>query len=580
MTDCGALIMSEDIQDFIAEYNPQILSEAEGADDACAIRVNQNWLIAYADVEGIYRMDVGELGYYTIPKLYGLMDTTSLDASGITSTLNQPFLNLRGQGVLIGFIDTGIDYTLDIFKFNAMTSKIAAIWDQTIQTPPDRRPEEEVQLRQQLEGNFPYGTIYTGSQINRALELEASGGNPYDLVPSRDEDGHGTYIAGVAAGAQSGDFMGAAPESEIVMVKLKPAKQYLREYFLINDEAAAFQENDIMTGVQFLSGYANVRNLPLVICFSLGTGSGPRTGATPLANVLNSAAKRLNTVVAACMGNEANNRTHVSGVAQSDTVPETIEINVGRGEKGFVMELWANTLDVLSVSITSPSGESVPRIPARVGNSNIFRFLLENSEVNVDYKIVEPVSGYEVVFMRFITPAEGIWRINVFSLTNITGSYNAWLPIKAFMNDDTYFFQSTPDTTLTEPSADSWIISVAAYDHVSGASFIESGRGFTAEGRVKPDISAPGVNVYGPKVNGGYTYRSGTSVSAAHVAGAAALLLTWGVYYGNAPLMGTSDVKYILIRGAVRDNAITYPNNIWGYGKMDLMNSLVQMRVT
>lgn len=580
MADCNSLIMSEEVEDFIVEYNPAIYNIAQSGENSCAVRVNQNWMVAYGASEGMYRMDVGDLGYYTIPKLFGLMDTTSLDASGITSTLNQPFLNIRGQGVLIGFIDTGIDYMLDIFKFRSGMSKIAAIWDQTIQTPEDERTEEEIKLRQELEGNFPFGTIYTGREINVALDQAAAGGNPYEIVPSRDEIGHGTYLAGVAAGAPSEDFMGAAPESEIVMVKLKPAKHYLRDYFLINSEAVAFQENDIMMGVQFLAGYANVRNLPLVICFSLGTGSGPRTGATPLSSLLNVAAKRLNMVVAVCMGNEANNRTHVSGTAQSDTVPSTIEVNVGREEKGFVMELWASTLDVLSVSITSPSGETIPRIPARVGNSNIFQFLLENSEVNVDYKIVDPVSGFEIVFIRFIRPAEGVWRINVYSLTNISGRYNAWLPIKAFMNSDTYFFQSTPDTTLTEPSADSWVISVAAYDHVTGASYIESGRGYTADGRVKPDITAPGVNVYGPKLNGGYTYRSGTSVATALVAGAAALLLTWGVFYENAPLMGTSDVKYILIRGAVRDAAIAYPNNIWGYGKMDLMNSLVQMRVT
>lgn len=580
MADCNSLIVSEEVEDFIVEYNPTIFNLAQSGENSCAVRVNQNWMVAYGVSEGLYRMDVGDLGYYNIPKLFGLMDTTSLDASGITSTLNQPFLNIRGQGVLIGFIDTGIDYMLDIFKFRSGMSKIAAIWDQTIQTPENERTDEEIRLRQELEGNFPFGTIYTGSEIDAAMDRAAAGGDPYELVPSRDEIGHGTYLAGVAAGAESEDFMGAAPESEIVMVKLKPAKQYLRDYFLINNDATAFQENDIMMGVQFLAGYANLRNLPMVICFSLGTGSGPRNGATPLSSLLNVAAKRLNMVVAVCMGNEANSRAHVSGTAQSNTVPSTIEVNVGREEKGFVMELWASTMDVLSVSITSPSGETIPRIPARVGSSNIFRFLLENSEVNVDYKIVDPVSGFEIVFIRFIQPAEGVWRINVYSLTNIIGTYNAWLPIKAFMNSDTYFFQSTPDTTLTEPSADSWVISVAAYDHVTGASYIESGRGYTADGRVKPDIAAPGVNVYGPRLNGGYTYRSGTSIATALVAGAAALLLTWGVYYENAPLMGTSDVKYILIRGAVRDSAIAYPNNIWGYGKIDLMNSLVQMRVT
>lgn len=280
------------------------------------------------------------------------------------------------------------------------------------------------------------------------------------------------------------------------------------------------------------------------------------------------------------MGNEANNRTHVSGVAASNTEGSQIEISVGSNEKGFVLEIWADSLDVLSVSITSPSGENIPRIPARLGSSSIFNFLLEQSQVSVDYRVVETVSGYEVIFMRFINPAEGIWKIDVYSLTNIVGSYNAWLPLKQFMTGDTFFLQSDPSTTLTEPSAAERVISVGAYNHVTGASYISSGRGYTANNLVKPDFVAPGVDVYGVKAGGGYTRRTGTSVAAAHAAGAAALLLTWGVYYKNLPYMGTSEVKSMLIRGAVRDNNILYPDNVYGYGKLNAIEAFIRMRIT
>ena len=305
-----------------------------------------------------------------------------------------------------------------------------------------------------------------------------------------------------------------------------------------------------------------------------------------MASMLSLVAIRTNVVVVSCMGNEAAGRTHISGEALSSVSPYTIELNVGKKEKGFSMEIWANTLDVLSVSVISPSGESVPRLSARTGMTNVLKFIFENSQVEVDYRVVDTLSGYEVIFFRFINPAQGVWKINVYSLTNIKGSFNGWLPINNFLQSDTFFLNSTPDTTLTEPAAESRIISIASYNHLTGAISIESGRGYSADNVVKPELAAPGVNVYGPRTGGGYTYRSGTSIAAAHAAGAAALLLTWGVYYGNAKYLGTNDVKYILIRGAVRDESVTssgseeFPNNIWGYGRLNLINSFLELRVT
>lgn len=557
MPDCSALIVSEEARDFIIEYNSRFFEEIANIESICLHCINDTWCLLYTDYPESMEVSVGE-GYYSIPKLYGLMDTTSFDASGITATLNQPFLNVRGQGVLIGFVDTGIDYLREEFQVSGGRTKIAAIWDQTIQQ------ESYEQISQEGMEPLRYGTLYTRENINTALELQRNGGNPYSVVPSRDTNGHGTFLAGVAAASPTAEYMGAAPDSEILMVKLKPAKRYLRDFYLINEQAEAYSETDLMTGVRFLQYYALRERKPLVICVGLGCSSGSRTGAMPLSDLLNSMARQVNTVVVTCMGNEANSRTHISGVAASDVVPSSIEINVGSNERGFALEIWADSLDILSVSLTSPSGENIPRIPARLDSSSIFNFLLEQSQISVDYRVVESISGYEVIFIRFINPAQGIWKVNVYSLTNIAGRYNAWLPLKEFMTGDTFFLQSNPETTLTEPSAAERVISVGAYNHTTGASYIASGRGYTANNLVKPDFVAPGVDVYGVRAGGGYTRKTGTSVSAAHAAGAAALLLTWGVYYGNLPYMGTSEVKSILIRGAVRDDNMVYPNNIYG----------------
>lgn len=568
MPDCSSLIVSEETGDYIIEYNSLYFEQIQRQDGVCISCINDTWCILYTNYPGSRNINIQQ-GYYSVPKLYGLMDTTSFDASGITATLNQPLLNVRGQGVLIGFLDTGIDYLREDFKASGGRTRIAAVWDQTIQSvnyeeDTGEAAGTEQYDREQVQGMVQYGTVYTREDINAALAAEREGQNPYDIVPSRDENGHGTFLAGVAAASETADYIGAAPEAEILMVKLKPAKKYLRDFYLLPERVEAYSETDMMMGVRFLQQYAIREKKPLVICVGLGTASGSRTGALPFADLLNTLARQVNTVVVTCTGNEANNRTHTSGLAVSDTEPSEIEITVGADERGFVMEIWAESLDILSVAITSPSGERISRIPARIDTGGVYNFLLERSQVAVNYRVVESASGYEVIFMRFINPAQGIWKIHVYSLTNIVGRYNAWLPLKQFLSGDTYFLNSNPSTTLTEPGAAERVISVGAYNHITDASYVASGRGYTATGLVKPDFVAPGVDVYGVRAGGGYTTRTGTSVAAAHAAGAAALLLTWGVTDGNLPYMGTNEVKSVLIRGAKRENNTVYPNNIYG----------------
>lgn len=582
MPDCSSLIVSEETGDYIIEYNSLYFEQIQRQDGVCISCINDTWCILYTNYPGSRNINIQQ-GYYSVPKLYGLMDTTSFDASGITATLNQPLLNVRGQGVLIGFLDTGIDYLREDFKASGGRTRIAAVWDQTIQSvnyeeDTGEAAGTEQYDREQVQGMVQYGTVYTREDINAALAAEREGQNPYDIVPSRDENGHGTFLAGVVAASETADYIGAAPEAEILMVKLKPAKKYLRDFYLLPERVEAYSETDMMMGVRFLQQYAIREKKPLVICVGLGTASGSRTGALPFADLLNTLARQVNTVVVTCTGNEANNRTHTSGLAVSDTEPSEIEITVGADERGFVMEIWAESLDILSVAITSPSGERISRIPARIDTGGVYNFLLERSQVAVNYRVVESASGYEVIFMRFINPAQGIWKIHVYSLTNIVGRYNAWLPLKQFLSGDTYFLNSNPSTTLTEPGAAERVISVGAYNHITDASYAASGRGYTATGLVKPDFVAPGVDVYGVRAGGGYTTRTGTSVAAAHAAGAAALLLTWGVTDGNLPYMGTNEVKSVLIRGAKRENNTVYPNNIYGYGKMDVIEAFYKLR--
>lgn len=589
MNECQSLILSEDAKDYIIRYNSDAYRQLAGVKEACVQCIDETWCIAHTSGNTDIDRLISDSGYYSIPKLYGLMqsDSSNYDESGITSTLNQSNLNVRGQGVIIGFIDTGIDYTLDIFMYARNRSKILAIWDQTIQEEQAGNETISGENTGQVDsdysyltsmGIFNYGKVYETDVINNALEKMSAGESPYKYVPSVDDNGHGTFMAGIAAGSQTKAFMGAAPDAQLVVVKLKQAKQYLRDYYLIRNDIDAYEESDIMAGIRFLRYIALKENKPLVICLGVGTASGSRMGLTPLASMLNSMALRNNVVVVTPVGNEGNARTHISGRA-ADEDNSWMDISVGDNVEGFSLEIWADTFDILSVSFVSPSGQVIPRILVRVGQSSEFRFLLENTTVSIDYRIAETVSGYEVIFIRFLTPSEGVWQIRAYSIAGISGEFNAWLQLKDFIKGEVFFLRSEPDTTLTEPSAAFSPISVGAYNHITGGIAVDSGRGYTSDDRVKPDIVAPGVNVYGPAVGGGFILKSGTSISAAHTAGAAALFLTWGVYYGNDILMTNSKIKTILIRGATRDTDRRYPDNVWGYGKLNVIESFLQLRL-
>ena len=417
-----------------------------------------------------------------------------------------------------------------------------------------------------------YGTEYTTEDINRAL----SGDNPFDIVRSRDETGHGTFLAGVAAGSESveNDFIGAAPEAMIAVVKLKQAKQYLRDYYFVDSDVIAYQENDIMAGIRYLEILASRNDRPLVICLGVGTNQGAHSGDSYLETVINELSGNTGRCVVVPTGNEGNARHHYQGTA-NEAVEQNVEIRVDRS---FVLELWGNAPDLLSIAIISPTGEVVPRIPARIGRSDVLTFLFESTVIYVDYRIVEQRSGAQLIFMRFENPTPGIWKIQVLGENLITGIFHMWLPITAFVGENTFFLNPEPNVTLTSPSPAARAVVTGGYNSLNGTFFIESGRGFTRSTTIKPDIVSPSVNVYGPSLNGGYQMRTGTSVGAALTTGAAAQLFQWGIINGNQTDMNSVDMKNFLIRGAQRSRDITYPDRQWGWGKVDVYTALDILR--
>lgn len=404
---CDFDITKENIYDYIIEDTPGADEAIKALSGICSQRADSQWIIAHGELPDNRQLNISSLGYFTIPKLYGLMegdaDISALDEIGALRVLGQDNLQADGSNVLIGYVDTGIDYLNDVFKDRLGNTRIQAIWDQTDRTETD------------VANTYAhFGRVYEKDEIDRAIEADNNGENPYSYVAQRDTSGHGTLMASISAGSYTDGYVGVAPGAELLVVKLKQSKQYLRDFFLIKDDVPAFEESDIMLALRFLEDYAIRLGKPLIIIFGLGSANGSRTGASPLAEMMENLTKKPNISVITCMGNEANNKCHYKGTVMSALVPDVMEINVDGTGKGFTMEIWADSLDILSVSIESPSGEYVPRIPARMGASMEYTFLYEGSTVTVDYQITENVAGMEVIFVRLKTPVEGTWKFYIY----------------------------------------------------------------------------------------------------------------------------------------------------------------------
>lgn len=561
--DCGEQIISEDYADFIFEFGqiPESLSSIPGS---CYNVIDNILAILYVPISQLPDNLIEEYSYSIFPSCYGLLDIGSLDDSGVTQIQRSPYLNLTGRDVLVGIIDTGIEYTHQAFKNPDGTTRIVSIWDQTINTG-NSRPAD-----------FHYGTEYTQDQINLAL----ASADPLSIVPSTDTNGHGTELAGIAAGNrnEAERFSGVAPNSQIVVVKLKPAKRQLKEFFFIPPEAECFQENDIMLGIEYLISVANRLQRPISICIGVGTSQGPHDARSALNNYVTTIADQNGVGITIAAGNEGNTSHHYSGIVDIATGYNTVELRVGPNNSGFSMELWGSSPNIFSIDVLSPTGQYIPRIPARLKETREINFIFENTKLFIDYELVEARTGNELILIRFQTPMEGIWRFRVYSAINIEPRFNIWLPMRRFLGEDTYFMEPDPYYTLTNPANTFTPIIATSYNHVNQSLAIDASRGYTVTDIVSPTLAAPGVDVIVPTLNNRYTVNSGTSIAAGFTTGVAALLLEWGIVNGNQPQLDTLQMKNFLIRGAKRDRNITYPNREWGYGILDLFGAFASLQ--
>lgn len=561
--NCGNHIISEDYADFIADYKLSSTEELSGS-EICYIKIDSLFTAVYIPNALVPTQSLDAYGYKVFVRLLGLMDEQSLEASGVARLRNIPGLGLRGNNVLIGIVDTGIDYTHKAFIRADGTSKIVSIWDQTIQSvnPPE---------------GLLYGTEYTRDQINAAL----GSNDPGSIVPSNDTIGHGTFLAGVVSGNPDSrnNFSGVVPDAEIAVVKLKPAKRRLRDFYKISYDAVCYQENDIMLGVKYLLDTAAKYNMPISICIGLGTSQGAHDEEGSLGTYLSTVAQMNGVSVCIAAGNEGNSRHHYESIMLPQVNKETVELNVGPEETGLFMEIWGDYPNTFGIDMISPTGEYVPVIKPRIGERREISFIFESTITNIYFQLVGSRSGAQLVIIRFQNPTEGIWRIGIHKMNQtLPLNFYIWLPISAFITEETYFVRSSPYTTLTSPGNVSLPIVVTAYDTSNSSLYLNASRGFTRTGKIAPSFAAPGVNVIGPATGDRYVTMSGTSVAAAHTAGIAAMLLEWGIIKGNVESLDGTDIKNLLIRGARRESGRTYPSREWGYGILDIFRVYENLR--
>lgn len=517
----------------LSEEYPQILVR-ELLNEYAILQVPENLVDVVAQAP--------EVEFVEKPKRLFFAVTQGKRASCIPALQTAQY-NLTGAGVLTAFLDSGIDYAHPDFRKADGTTRILNLWDQTL----DRE--------------------FTEEEINAALAAPTEA-ERYRLMPSRDLSGHGTHVAGIAAGngrASGGLNRGVAYESSLIVVKLGVPR-----------ETSFPRTTELMEGLNYIVEKALLYRLPVAVNISFGNTYGSHSGTSLLETFIDDIANYWKSSIVIGTGNEGNASGHTSGFLEEGQ-DRLIELAVGSYETTLNVQIWKSYTDEYEIMLEDPAGRRVGPFNQILGPQ---RFTLGGTQLLIYYGEPSPYNQYQEIYVDFIPAADyvdsGIWRFVLIPQRIVVGNYDMWLPSSAALNAATGFLLPIEETTMTIPSTAANAIGVGAYDARFGRIAEFSGRGFTRQTRqVKPDLAAPGVDIVSAAPGGGYDTRSGTSMATPFVTGSAALLMQWGIVRGNDPFLYGEKIKAYLIRGAGHLEVLTeYPNPQIGWGTLCLRDSI------
>mgnify|MGYP004571068627 FL=1 len=461
---------------------------------------------------------------------------------------------LSGEGVLVGVVDSGIDYFHPDFRNEDGSSRILKLWDQSI---PGNPPE-----------GYLTGTEYAKEEIDKALALGETEGRRF--IPSRDFSGHGTAVLGIAAGngrASDGVNRGIAYKSDLLVVKMGNAR-----------ESSFPRTTELIEGIDYLIRQAVKMGRPIAVNISFGNNYGSHQGDSLLETYISNVANVGRSVICVGTGNNGNDRIHTAGkLRQGQT--DMVEMSIGTYETTLNLQLWKAYADEIEISIETPSGERLPKLSEKIGTQ---RYRAGETDLLIYYGKPGPFQVTQEIYFDFIPVGtyltSGIWKLYLRGRRIKEGNYNLWLPGGRVLNSMTGFYRPTAAETLTIPSTAAKVITVGAYDSRVNAFADFSGRGGKQLVYFKPDLVAPGVDVTAPAPGGGYSGMTGTSFAVPFVTGAAALMMEWGIARKNDPFLWGEKVKAYLRRGAQPLPGFEkYPNESVGWGRLCFVESMPEI---
>lgn len=535
---------------------------------------------------------LNEIEYVEKPKRLYFSTLAGKQASCIFAVTNRaPFLS--GKDTLLAVIDSGIDYKSPEFLDEQGKTRIQFLWDQTLMPAQvnESIAAEEQRIRLQDEAwadtlkglgqaaapeGFNIGVEFSADWIDAALQSQ----NPERIVSSNDTSGHGTSVTAIAAASGNlaeGQYMGVAPESELLVVKMGTSAP-----------EAFPKTTELMRGVTYAVNKAVELGKPLAVNLSFGNTYGSHDGTSLVERFLDNAAEIGRTVICVGSGNEGAAGGHVAGkvnTMQQGEAGRRIELSVGAYQRSFSVQLWKEYADDILVEVISPGGEKVTLQQGAVGARS---YILEGTELLVYQGEPSPYSVRQEIYFDFLPVGnyvnQGIWTFLISPVKIVVGNYDFYLPSSNVLSASTRFFTPAPDKTLTIPSTASKVITVGAYDALTEAYADFSGRGYPLESRagerltavsIKPDLAAPGVNIRTIGRENTFVTVSGTSFATPFVTGSAALMMEWGIVRGNDRFLYGEKVKAYLQKGAVPIRGErTYPNDKVGFGALCLAQSL------